>query len=389
MLLAGAVVVLVHVEESTTSQDSLSTGRPDRRERAELASEVLSRLELAVSNHDAAAPTGDASGTVLANAGALRISDFHLRYVEEDPGALTGGSEQWVAAVDATWRLTGIDPGPVRAPISFTFRRVGTQAVIAAIGGHGRRTPLWLAHPVAVVRRPGVVVLAQGGDAVARRYAALASTARAQVRAVVGRWTGGVVVEVPRSTQELDAALLARPGEYDEIAAVTTTVDGTRARRSPQHVFINPEVYEPLRHPGSQVVMTHEVVHVAMRAATSSAPLWLVEGFADYVALHDVRLPLSETAAELRTQVLDGEPPTELPSDAAFGSGEAELDAAYEAAWLACVTLADLGGEHRLVEFYDRVQEGGSVATETREVFGVSHAFLIRSWRARLRHLAE
>ena len=37
--------------------------------------------------------------------------------------------------------------------------------------------------------------------------------------------------------------------------------------------------------------MSHEAVHVATEAARSTMPLWLLEGFADYVALRDVDLP--------------------------------------------------------------------------------------------------
>ena len=38
--------------------------------------------------------------------------------------------------------------------------------------------------------------------------------------------------------------------------------------------------------------MSHEATHVATDAALSTMPLWLLEGFADYVALRDVDLPI-------------------------------------------------------------------------------------------------
>ncbi|CUR53949.1 conserved hypothetical protein [metagenome] len=378
--------MLVRGDEQPTTEPGTSVGRPDRGQRAELAKLALRRLEQAVS-HGGAAPAGPASSTVVANARALRVSDFHLDYLQEDPGAMTGGSEQWVASVDVSWRFAS-DPGPARAPVSVTFERQGTATTIAAVGGQARRTPLWLATPVSVVRRPGVLVLAADGGSATRRYAALAVRARAQVGEVLGRSPGHVVVEVPSSETELAAALSAQPGEYDEVAAVTTTVDGSLTPDSPQHIFVNPATYEPLRRPGSQVVMTHEVVHLATRAATADLPLWLVEGFADYVALSPVRLPLSATTAELRAQLRRDGLPDALPLDSDFGAGGEHVGAAYEAAWLACVTLADLGGRQRLVDYYEAVDDGGSRAAETREVFGVSHAFFIRSWRARLRDLA-
>ena len=56
-------------------------------------------------------------------------------------------------------------------------------------------------------------------------------------------------------------------GQYQSIAAVTTSVDGSRARRSPSHVFVNPQVFLPLRPRGAQVVITHEATHVATHAS--------------------------------------------------------------------------------------------------------------------------
>src|SRR3546814_6597486 len=80
------------------------------------------------------------------------------------------------------------------------------------------------------------------------------------------------------------------PGDYANIAAVTTTVDGSLSPSAPVHVFVNPQMWAGLKPQGAQVVMSHEAVHVVTGAAiTSGVPLWLLEGFADYVALRDVR----------------------------------------------------------------------------------------------------
>ncbi len=89
------------------------------------------------------------------------------------------------------------------------------------------------------------------------------------------------------------------PASTTGIAAVTTSVDGSRSRAAPSHVFVNPRVFAPLRPRGAQVVITHEATHVATRAGTSPAPIWLVEGFADYVALSSQRLPVTTTAARI------------------------------------------------------------------------------------------
>ena len=240
----------------------------------------------------------EAVSTATANARALRVRDFTLRYVDEDAGALSAGSDAWVGAVDTTWAFRGFDRTVARTEVSFTFRQDGDQASIVGIGGNERRTPLWLAGPVTVRRGPGVLVVAAGGAGSAARYFELASRAVTVVRRVEPAWRDGLVVEVPESADQLDEELDAEPGEYDNIAAVTTTVNGSVAARAPVHVFVNPEVFGPLKRRGAQVVMSHEATHVATGAATTSMPLWLVEGFADYVALRDVDLPLSVSAAQ-------------------------------------------------------------------------------------------
>lgn len=361
--------------------------RPDRGERAVLASEALQRLERVVTS--GRTPGGhDPVATAAANARALRVSGFTVRYVDEDAGALSAGSDEWVAAVDTTWAFRGFDHGIAQTEVSFTFRQDGDRASIVGIGGNDRRTPLWLAGPVTVRRGPGVLVVAAGGAEPAARYFRLATRAVTVVHRVEPQWHSGLVVEVPDSADQLDAELDAQPGEYAQIAAVTTTVNGSLASRAPVHVFVNPEVFGPLKPQGAQVVMSHEATHVATGAATASMPLWLVEGFADYVALRDVHLPLSVTAAQIAAQVKQRGVPGSLPTDEEFDTGTTHLGASYEAAWLACRTLAKLGGEDELVAYYDAVKTGGNQAVEMRRIFGFSQDSFTGVWRSRLRDLA-
>src|SRR6478672_6502490 len=168
-----------------------------------------------------------------------------------------------------------------------------------------------------------------------------------------------LVVEVPRTAGLLRATLAAQPGEYAQIAAVTTSADGSVTPRTPIHIFVNPAVFSGLEARGSQVVMSHEAVHVATDAANSVLPLWLVEGFADYVALRDVRLPLSTTAGQILPRVRQHGAPRHLPGPAEFDTTQTHLGASYEAAWLACRLLAQRYGQGRLVAFY-RALSGGA-----------------------------
>jgi hypothetical protein len=66
-----------------------------------------------------------------------------------------------------------------------------------------------------------------------------------------------------------------------------------------------------------------------------------------------------------------------------------KLGATYEGAWLACVLLADAGGEAALVSFYRDVSDCRPLAAALRDRFGLTEAALTRLWQQRLAGLAD
>lgn len=361
-----------------------------------LAAQTLNRLAGAVAEGDesaarALAPAGDSRsaallGAVVENARALRVTDFSLRYLDEQSAPAADGA--WQAAVAVTWQFAGFDPVPARAEVGFGFDVEDGRAALVSIGGGELRAPVWLTGPVEVRRTLTALVLVAGSALDADQYARRAAAAIPVTTLVLRTWRPALVVEVPESAAALDRALDAAPGEYAQIAAVTTTVDGSVAAVAPVHVFVNPEVFARLQPAGAQVVMSHEAVHVATDAANSATPLWLLEGFADYVALRDVDLPLSTTAGQIIRQVRREGLPRELPGGPEFDTSTSHLGAAYESAWLACRVLADAGGERALVRFYARVDDGLPVPRALRAVFGLTERRFTQAWRERLSDLA-
>lgn len=330
------------------------------------------------------AVAGDLLAAIATNAGALRVRDLSMRYV--DAAGPVGADGTWPATVDVSWRFAGFDRAPAVSEVEVGFRADGAQARLVSIGGAEGRTPVWLAGPVAVRRTPETLVLA---SADVERYARLATRAVPVVRRVVTAWRPRLVVEVPASAEALDRALGAEPGTYAGIAAVTTSVDGSLAPRSPVHILVNPVELGRLRPTGAQVVMSHEAAHVATDAPrTNDTPLWLLEGFADYVALRDVPLPVSRTAAQIIEQVRSDGPPDALPGTTEFDIRATHLGAVYESAWLVCTVLAERAGEGALVALYDDVAAGVPLAEALRERAGLTEADLVEAWRARLSDLA-
>ena len=363
-----------------------------------LAAAALSDLvrEIDAGDPDAAAglaPDGDSSAqdllaAVTHNAERMRVADLEMRYVDELGAVAADGS--WTAAVSMTWALTGFDTEPAHAEVAVDFAADGDRVAITGFGGHDHISPLWLMGPVAVRRTTDVLVLAAGpGSArTARTYADRAAAGIRQVRTTLPRWQPSVVLEIPGAASELDTVLGVADGTYDDIAAVTATADGSGARGAPVRVFVNSRVTDRLRGVGAQVVLTHELVHVATDAPATSVPPWLLEGFADYVALRAVDLPVQTTAAAAIAWVRRHGVPTDLPSAADFDTSARDLEAAYELAWLACVSIADLAGPDGLRGFYERVRSGDSVDVALAGI-GLRRGEVLREWRQRLATLSS
>ncbi len=396
LLVAAVVVVLTNRGDDDPARPR--TGPPPV-SRTELSSALLADLQTALDARDEAAaekladPADDDARRLLtglvANARALQLADLDLRFVDEDlavSASLPQG--QWSAAVETAWRFDGFGKQPSRTEVTFTFASQGDQASLVGIGGGGRRTPLWMRGPLRVHREARTLVMVDGSERALEQYAGLARRAVPVVRRVLPSWRDGLVVEVPASAPDLDETLGAEPGEYAAIAAVTTSPDGSLAPGAPVHVFVNPDVFGPLKPQGAQVVMSHEATHVATDAVRARTPLWLLEGFADYVALRDVDLPLEVTAGQLIRRVRRHGAPAELPSGDDFGTGQTHLGATYEAVWIACRLLARIGGEQALVDLYRRASRGGDVDAALRELFGISQKEFTRRWRTELETIA-
>lgn len=389
LVLAVGLVVRLTDHDATYSVPS---NAPAPAQSAEAAG-LLRDLESAVRQGDprAARLLGSSARVARSLAGvvrtgeALHVRGFSLRYLDAAGDVAPGGS--FPAYAQATWRFAGFDRRPETMEVRVRFAARGGRLALAGIGGGDRRSPLWLSGGVRVRRSPDALVLVQGGPAEADRVSRTARAAVPQVRRVLPGWRGGLVVEVPATEHGLERALRADPGRYAGIAAVTTTADGSQSRRTPVHVFVNPRSFLPLHPQGAQVVLTHEATHVATAAATSTSPTWLVEGFADYVALRSQRLPLQTSAARVISLVRDGGAPAHLPDEQQFSAAAPHLEARYESAWLACRLLADSAGTAALVSFYRAVDAGRAVGAELRREFGFGVAGLTQRWRTLLSHL--
>lgn len=329
---------------------------------------------------------------VARNVATLRLTDLSLRYVD-DQAVLSAsdrdqyGASAWAATAELAYRVSDWDAQPTRLETRVVFTRYGDRELIAGLGGgEGDRTPLWMTGPVTRLTAGRALVITTAKDG--SRYLALASQALVDVHKVLPDWRGRLVVEAPSSESQLDQALAAPQQQYANIAAVTTTVDGSLVPGAPVHVFLNPRVFDALGPRGSQVVLSHETTHVATNATFAELPTWLLEGFADYVALAHANIPVRTAASQILARIRRDGPPDHLPSASELDPTAPGLGATYEEAWLATRFIAQQYGEARLVRLYRRVSAGEDVGAAFRKILGTSQAAFEKRWQADLKDLA-
>jgi hypothetical protein len=297
-----------------------------------------------------------------------------------------------------SYALRGVDRIPTRHDLWWTFIRQRGHVVavaddgLAEAGGVSWQGP-WDFGPLDVEHTAHSLVLGHTDTvsvATLRTIAATAESAVPAVSAVWGTsWPGTVAVVVPSTPAELAAQVGQTSAITTQIAAVAISDGDATLGDAPsgQRLIVNPAAFARLSAVGRQIVVRHEITHIADAQATTEAnPRWLVEGFADYVGnLGSGQTPRT-VAAELGRDVRAGKLPATLPKDAAFETSGAAAQA-YEGAWLACRLIAARAGQPALVRFYKLVgaspgNADAAVAAALQRVLHETTSAFTTQWRA-------
>ncbi|MET0930717.1 MAG: hypothetical protein ABWX74_14450 [Aeromicrobium sp.] len=334
----------------------------------------------AVGDLPAARAFGERTWRSLATVAAPGSS---IRYISggdvpdsEDGSATAVAEVEWRPAEDS-----GLDPAVThRSTVDLTVvpQADGALSLVGAAQQAGG-VPLWLLGAVTVDRDAGRVVLSIDGGGVDQPVGEMTSQARAAVQRVIPP-AGRDLVVVSPSTQGQMAAIVGQPEDaVAQIAAVTTDIDGDTSTRDAV-VVLNPDVFSTMDRRAAQVVLSHEATHALTPAVGTRADNWVVEGFADYVALRDDTAPLSVSAAQVLAEVAAGRGPTRLPEDADFGSTQHGLGAVYESAWMIFRLLGEEYPEPGIVDFYTDVIGGTPVERALDTSFGLTTDQLTADW---------
>ncbi len=393
---------------------------PDAAERGvEALQAVLATRSRAVLDHDRTAwlstvdPRSagfrDQQSTVFSNLRAVPFSDWSYTFagVAAAPSAKRlrelGGSA-WVARVQAGYRLKGYDGATSLAEQFLTMvERDGRWYVASTSDGETVPQP-WDLGQVRVVRGDRVLVLGTASSATLRGLASAGDRAVRRVTSVWGDgWPQRAVLVVPRTEKEMGQLLQRPPQGLSQIAAVTTgeLAEGDYGVARSDRVVVNPGAFARLGSSGRRVVLVHEMTHVAVRSSTTApVPIWLSEGFADYVGYQDVALSRRVIAADVLALVRRGKGPRELPGVDDFDPTRSTIAPAYSGSWLACQLIADRYGQRALVRLYREIattpvaDDSGpdpDAATQAafEKVLGTSVARFTAAWREDLSTLAR
>lgn len=326
--------------------------------------------------------------TAWNNLRLLKVRDLKFRYVSGGQAPIDSADTR-EARVHITWTPgsgTGFASGTSSATVGLRVRPLSADTVaIAGATGDDGRLPLWLAGNLRRQRSDDVIVYQVGRDDAEFDAARLARRAVTRVRRVLtARDLEPLVVIVPDGAATM--AQLLDQADATELAAVTAHVNG---EDGPVSVFCNPDVFDSMDERAAQVVMTHEATHALTAAIGESGPPWVLEGFADWVALHDDRAGLAVSAGQILRRVARDGAPSQLPDRDEFAASRDDLGTVYEGAWMVFRMLSERYSDAEIIAFYRAVLQGTDVDAAARDHFGLGVPKITEQWRRYLENKAS
>jgi hypothetical protein len=297
-----------------------------------------------------------------------------------------------VARVQARYRFRGQDASPVLARYSYTFALTRSGWRIAGDGDgrfRGRDdVEIWDSGPVRTARSARTLIVHHPGQEVlAGRLLRIADKGYAQVGAAwTGRWERKAVILVPRDEREAERLVGARDLARVAAVASSSVESGAAERVLGNRIVVNTDNVSRYNELNLQILITHEMTHVATRTLGDGVPLLLVEGFADWAALKPLGYPFRVTRPALARlgSRFDGA----LPRDAEFRGPQAAV--AYDEGSAFCLWVAETAGPAKLQALY-RQFAGSDPPTSAqldrgfRRVLGISRRTAEGRWAAWVR----
>lgn len=316
------------------------------------------------------------------NLSGLKTATFEYRLAADVPADPVVQHQQWRLDAVLVYAVSGVDKVVVRRPTTVGVVHDGDAWQLFDAGA---ATVPWQFGSVVETRKKAgdrdAVVLGHPGSAVVPRLTAEVDGALRSLSEFWGDWRSGVLLVAAASDAEFAALVGGGRTEGIAAAAVADGVDsgvavGQRVIFAPGSAAIPLDQF--------RVVLRHELFHAAARTLTAdNAPLWLVEGVADYNGRRGSGTGFRNAAPTLASALAAGRIPDHLPTDADLDTPDAHRTQAYEEAWSVAQYVAETFGEPKLIQLY---RYGAGVAPDPQaaaiqRALGVDEKTLVRQWQ--------
>lgn len=277
------------------------------------------------------------------------------------------GRTVYLVRVLMRYQIPKVDVAPVTTELGYTFINRAGRWVLADDDdldkdlGPGAHREAWDLGRIDVVRGPRALVVVEKGDAARGR--AILTEANEGLQEVKEywprRWRGSVLIIALDETEVRDARFADEDIESAASAGSTfsslpgqDTADGTVAGA---YIVINPTERPRV----DEILLSHEITHVATADLGGYEPLWLAEGAAEYVSWRGIEaISGPDEVANWEQEVIDEALPTlqSLPTDLGFYDSSADV---YGVSWLAVRFLVQRIGLTGVEELYDDMARHG------------------------------
>jgi hypothetical protein len=265
------------------------------------------------------------------------------------------------------YQIPKVDQTPVTTELGYTFINRAGHWVLTDDDdldqdlGPGAHQEAWDLGRIEVHRAPRVLVVVGKGDTKrGRAIATAAGEGLAEVSAYWPRkWRGSVLVISLNKTDVRDARFADEDIESAASAGATfsslpgqDTADGTVAGA---YIVVNPNERDRV----DEILLSHEITHVATADLGGYEPLWLAEGAAEYVSWRGIEaISGPGEVGKWEQEVIDDALPTlnALPTDAGFYSNSADV---YGVSWLAVRYLVQRIGLAGVEDLYEDMAAHG------------------------------
>ncbi|MFB6722382.1 hypothetical protein ACFCV3_19555 [Kribbella sp. NPDC056345] len=307
---------------------------------------------------------------LFANLVEMGFTELGYSQAEErfDPEVVRArGRATYLVRILMRYQIPKVDVAPVTTELGYTFISRAGRWVLTDDDdldddlGPGAHREAWDLGRIEVLRGPRVLVVVEKGDHErGRTILTEAAEGLTEVRDYwPRRWRGSALIIALDDTEVRDARFADEDIESAASAGSTfsslpgqDTADGTVAGA---YIVINPNQRDQV----DEILLSHELTHVATADLGGYEPLWLAEGAAEYVSWRGIEaLGGPGEVAKWEQEVIDDALPTlhSLPTDAGFYESSADV---YGVSWLAVRYLVQRIGLDAVEDLYEDMAAHG------------------------------